>query len=67
MGANYENGTEGRVAIDRVEPELETTVLGTQPHVPHEQINGALGQEELVRVVVDGLTGKVKDREREQL
>ena len=42
-------------------PEVEPSVLESQPPIPEQEVDGALREEELVAVVVDGLARKVPE------
>ena len=47
MGANDEDWSVRRVALHRMQPELEARVLVAKAEVPHQQVDGATCDEEL--------------------
>lgn len=59
MGPHDEYLGLGGVTGDGGEPELEARVLVAQPGVPEEEVDGPVGEEELVRVVVHRLAREV--------
>lgn len=59
MSAHYEDGRLGAVARYGRQPEVKPRMLVPQPRVPHQQVDGAVRQEELDNNSNDDVTSVI--------
>ena len=61
VGGDQQHRRAGRQHLDLAQPVVEPALVGVAARVPHQQVKGAAGHEELVGGVVDLLAAEVPD------